>query len=282
MFGGISWFGTWYKFADVVKVELGMPRINDFTQFTTIEGANFTRWGDSNWGAYVSVTPMAGLEIGGAMYVPGISATELGMVQEVTGGPFPFNLNGNGASVAASYAVPNLVTIQAMFKAIDFSKVVVIGANVTALKGMSLNAAANVDFSDSNNTKIGALASFSTTFDPIKVSVDAKILDDPTLPKNTFVYAVEGDLQYAMGMYALGAQIGYDSGVGLFTGNVGDWGGFELYPYVKANFDNGSFLKVGFLYSSGMGTDNGFATWNGVTTAQKSVIAVPVVYVWAF
>jgi hypothetical protein len=147
---------------------------------------------------------------------------------------------------------------------------------------MSLNGAVNLDFSDSSNTIFGVLLSAKTAMDPMTFAVDVKLIDNPKFPKNAFVYAAELQGEYAMGMYSLGAQIGYDSGTGLFNGNVGDWGGFELWPYVKANFDNGSFFKIGFLYASGMGTDNGFATWNGITAAQKAVIAIPIVYVWAF
>jgi len=40
---------------------------------------------------------------------------------------------------------------------------------------------------------------------------------------------------------------------------------------VKAAFDNGSSLKVGFVYAS--------ADSNG---ASNAVIAVPIIYVWAF
>jgi hypothetical protein len=273
-FGGISWFGTWYKFADVVKVTLGMPRIGDYQQFTVIEGANWSRFGDSNWGGYVQITPMAGLSIGAVMYVPGYSATLMAPKAGV-------GASGNGAGVALQYALPDLVTLQAQFKAIDFSKAIQVGANVTALKGMTLLGAVNVDFSDSSNTIFGVLLSGKTAFDPISLAADVKLVSNPKAAK-TFAYGAEVQAEYAMGMYSLGAQIGYDLATGLFNGNVGDWGGFELWPYVKANFDNGSYFKVGFLYSSGMGTDSGFATWNGITTAQKSVIAIPIVYVWAF
>jgi hypothetical protein len=272
-FGGISWFGTWFKLFDMVKVTLGMPRIGDYQQFTNIEGANFARFGDSDWGAYVQVTPIENLSIGLVDYVPGISATSAPGASPV--------LFGNGFGAAVMYTLPNVVVLQAQYKAISTAagdkKAAQAGFNLTAMKGLGVNGAVNLDFSSAAQLAIGVLLSAKLAMDPITVALDARLSSAAA-----FHYGVEAQLEYAMGMWSLGAQIGYDEGVGLFNGNVGDWGGFELYPYVKAGFDNGSSLKIGFLYASGMGTAGGFATWNGVTTAQKSVIAVPIVYVWAF
>jgi len=270
-FGGISWFATWFKLFDMIKVSLGMPRIGDYQQFTNIEGANFSRFADSNWGAYVQVTPIDGLSIGLADYVPGISATAFPGASPV--------LYSNGFGAAVQYAVANVVTLQAQYKALSNpsgpSQAVQVGFNLTAMKGLGVNGAVNIDFSNSTALTEGVLLSAKWSMDPIMVALDAKFSNAAT-----FQYGVEGQLEYAMGMWSLGAQVGYDSGTGLFNGNVGDWAGFEVWPYVKASFDNGSFLKIGFLYASGSTT--AATTWNGVTTGLNPVIAVPVVYVWAF
>jgi len=274
-FGGISWFATWFKLFDMVKVSLGMPRIGDYQQFTNIEGANYSRFADSNWGAYVQITPIDGLSIGLADYVPGVSATALAQ------SPAGTVAYGNGFGAAIQYAVANIVTLQAQYKAIGSStqggtsQAVQVGFNLTAMKGLGVNGAVNIDFSNASALTEGVLLSAKWAADPIMVALDAKFANS-----TTFQYGVEAQLEYAMGMWALGAQVGYDSGTGLFNGNVGDWAGFEAWPYVKASFDNGSFLKIGFLYASGSTT--AATTWNGVTTGLKPVIAVPVVYVWAF
>jgi hypothetical protein len=259
----ISWFGTWYKFADMIKVTLGKPRIGDYNQFSAIEGNNYPRFGDSNWGAFVQVMPMDALSVGAVMYVPYQNA--------FAGVP---GASGNGAGIGAQYAIPDVVTLNAIFKAIDFSKQVEVGAAVTAIKGFALNGAVDVDFSDSSNSVIKAFVSGSTAMDPLKFAADVAIKSQK--PDPAFTFAAEVDAQYIMGMWALGATIGYDNGVGWFDQGVGDFAGLEFWPYVKANFDNGSYLKIGFLYAGGAGDSS------KMTTGAKSVMGIPIYYSWAF
>ena len=37
----ISWFSTYYKFGDLVKLRIGKPRFNDYTEFSQVEGNNW-------------------------------------------------------------------------------------------------------------------------------------------------------------------------------------------------------------------------------------------------
>ena len=118
--------------------------------------------------------------------------------------------------------------------------------------------------------------------DPLKIAVDFWLKDLQTQATQV-TFMLEGDVQYTLvGIWALGLTIGYDSGTAKMDGGSGEWGGFELWPYLRANFDNGSYFKVGFLYASGSGTSSGQTAWNGVTTGQQSFIAIPITYVWAF
>ena len=121
----------------MVKVSLGAPRDNSYTLFTAIDGDNVTRWGDSNWGAYVQIYPITGLSIGVADYVNGVAVTEA-----VPGAA------GNGYSIAASYAVPDMMTVMAMYKSVTSTGAPIgtqasdiqLGANITAVKGFNISA----------------------------------------------------------------------------------------------------------------------------------------------
>ncbi len=88
--------------------------------------------------------------------------------------------------------------------------------------------------------------------------------------------------------FSIGATVGYDGGTGWLNQGIGNyqtvnaWNGLEIYPYVKANFDNGSSLKIGVVYTSG--GVNGTYSVPGVFSndASQSVLAVPIIYVWSF
>ncbi len=76
--GALSWFATYYKFGDIVKVTIGRPRFNDYTEFSQIEGNNFKRFGDSDYMGIVQVFPVPGASIAAALYVPYNSADAIG------------------------------------------------------------------------------------------------------------------------------------------------------------------------------------------------------------
>ncbi len=67
----ISWFATYYKFGDLVKVTIGKPRFNDYTDFTVIEGQNFKRFGDSDFMGILQLFPTTGLTVAAASVHPG-------------------------------------------------------------------------------------------------------------------------------------------------------------------------------------------------------------------
>jgi hypothetical protein len=100
----ISWFGTYCTFFDVMKVTLGKPRIGDYRPASFIEANGYTRFGEEEFGAFVEVTPMNGLTIAGALYVPNQDAFSVeGDVQHAMG---MWSLGAGTAAPASLVAVP--------------------------------------------------------------------------------------------------------------------------------------------------------------------------------
>ena len=182
------------------------------------------------------------------------------------------------------------MTVMAMYKSVTAggstggtqSSDIQLGANVTAVKGFNISAQIDDNIANSNVTNFNGWASVTTAMDPLKIALDFWLKDLQTQATQV-TFMIEGDVQYTLiDIWALGLTIGYDSGTAKMDGGGGEWGGFELWPYLRANFDNGSYFKVGFLYASGSGTGSGQTAWNGITTGQQSFIAIPITYVWAF
>jgi hypothetical protein len=275
----LSWFGTYYKFGELAKVTIGKPRVSDYTEFSQMEGNNVAaRFMDSDWGALLQLFPVTGLSIGAVAYVPNVNAaTTTFKVADI----------GKNFGLAASYAIPNIAKISVDWRTIAFAnagggagvpdtptavgptQLLGLGLNVSALKGFGLNAGFQMNMSNLNTpTKLFVSAS-TGMIAPISIALDFALAK----AANTF-YAVEGDVSLPlMNSWSVGARIGYDTGVGWFNQGVGDWNGFELWPYITKAFDNGSSFKVGFVYASG-------STATGAT--KLAVTAVPVIYVWAF
>ncbi len=102
-------------------------------------------------------------------------------------------------------------------------------------------------------------------------------------------FAAELALEYAVsGPYAIGALVGYDNGDGAnwFEGGYGGYAGFMINPYFAINFANGSRVRVGVLYASGVSSvtsdpSNQLGP-NFPSTVTQAVIGIPIDYVWSF
>jgi len=262
--GPLTWWQAYYKFFDIAKLTFGKPNIRDYRLTTKIEAYGYNalfNWGDNN-GMALQLMPMAGLSLGVALYVPSVNAT-----LNTTALDF-----ANNIGAGASYAIPDMATIAVDWKqagGANGTKQFYVGVNVTAIKDIGIVAAYQADYSSSANLINSAFASVSAAFAPITVAVDAG-LKMTASPSNLY-YSGELDLQYAMGMWVIGATVGYDTGTGINGSGTGyPASGLQIYPYVKANFDNGSNVKVGFLYAGGTGT------------SPVATMGIPVLYTVAF
>jgi len=145
------------------------------------------------------------------------------------------------------------------------------------MKGLTANGDLQANLTNSSNTVISAFVSASTTLiEPVTLAVDIA-LTNTSSPSNT-AYAFEVDVQYVvMAPWTIGVTAGYDGGsasniqTNWFNQGVGDWTGIEVWPYLKANFDNGSYFKIGVVYGSKDKAGN-----------SNAIIAVPIYYVWSF
>jgi len=265
--GSLSWFGTYYKFADLVKVTLGAPRIS-YRQYDYIEGGTVNnRLVSGAYSVTAEVTPVAGLTIGIAQYVPNATAIA---------SAFPIAAaNGYQAIASATnadwfaneafgvmYNMDKVGTFMAQVK--TDSKAIDVGATISAIQNIGISFSGDFGLKTAT-TSIATLTSVQAAFAPITLAA-------------TFGFnyataasiAVEAKAEYAMGDYAVGILGGYDdgTGVGLFNQQCGTWDGVEVNPYVKANFEGG-YIQLGFVYASG-------------ANSHSSVIAVPIIYSWSF
>jgi hypothetical protein len=203
----------------------------------------------------VQLMPMAGLSVGVALYVPFDNAFDykFGTAKVLNPANTAALDFANNIGAGFSYAIPDMATIAVDWKqagGATGTKQLSVGVNVTAVKDIGIVLAYQADYSSSAQLVNNAFASVSAAFAPITVAVDAGLSMAATL-----TYSAEVDVQYAMGMWVLGATAGYDTGTGINGSGTGvPGGGVSVYPYVKANFDNGSNVKIGFIYAGGTGT----------------------------
>jgi len=278
----ISWFATYYKFGDLVKVTIGKPRFNDYTDFTTIEGQNFKRFGDSDFMGIVQVFPVSGLSIAAALYTP--SSLTAGWAWQNAESNLSADY-GNNFGIAGSYAVPNVATVKVLYRANEStlgdsgtaSKYVSGSVSVSAVKGLTAAAGVQANLTSSSNTIITAwLSGGSSMFAPLTINADFAIVNQPSPSQTAYFAEVQGEYVVAA-PWSFGVQLGYDGGsatgvhVGWFDGGGNEWSGLQIWPYLKAAFDNGSSFKVGFMYASADRQGN-----------SNAVIAIPIIYVWAF
>jgi len=280
-----QWWGAYFKpFGDVVKVTLGAPRI-DYVQWTYIEGFGaYTRFINSDLSVTAEIKPAAGFTVAIADFIP--SDMAVGVLNIAHAG-YGMNFDlGNNFGLLGSYTMANMGTLTVQYKKQDTelpgasaSSNLGVGVAITAIKDIAINAALGYD-------TVNSLATVSastkiTMFNPITVMADVAFKQfDTAAPGNGGytgnAFAIEGDVSYAIDKYSVGVTFGYDDGNG--TGLMGElasnaWAGAEVYPYVQANFDNGSYLRLGFVYAGGAGSS---------PLLNQSLVALPITFLWAF
>lgn len=262
------WFGTYYKFADLVKVTLGAPRIS-YRQYDYIEGGTVNnRLVSGEYAVAAEVTPLAGLTVGLAALIPNntasIAKTFSGAAWQVISSATGMDyLNSFAAGV--NYNMDKVGTFMAQYKTTSStSKAIDIGATINAIQNIGVSF--SCDFGvGSTPISIATLTSVQAAFAPLTLAATFGFNYS-----SASAIAVEAKAEYAIGDYAVGLLGGYDDGKGviLFEQQCGTWDGVEVYPYVKANFEGG-YIQLGFVYASGA---------NG----HSSFIGIPLQYSWSF
>ncbi len=291
-FPAYSWFDTYYNFGKFAQIMLGKPRITQFSQFSPVEGVGISEWNNVTPGdftAMLQLYPTSGAVLAGGLFLPenAPGATSDGAFANAVAGISP-NF-GNNWFVAAQYAVPNMATVNAFVKMMGAlggttatTKVFNINANISAVPNIPIVFWYAADFTNSNNLVNHAMIGGTDTMGPLMVKLEGALAMDTKVTS----FAAQGELQYAVAdPYGVGIQLGYDDGNGVnwFDWGTGDWAGLEIYPYVIANYDNGSRIRLGFLYATG-------ATPGSATSAviapganeKNATTALVVDYIWSF
>jgi hypothetical protein len=242
-------FAAWYQPFDIVKVTLGAPRIADYRLATKVEGAGYTRLMNGDYGMTLQLMPLEGLSLGATMFVDTVNdALDI----------------GNNFGLGASYTFTDIAKVVAQYRS-DIEEISV-GADIMALEGIGLVVAyaANWSLPDLAHS---AFVSASMGLGPVNLKADAAIT---YMTDFDFGAVVNGE--FAMDKIVLGASIGYDTAAVIVGSGEGTPGyGFSLFPYVKANFANDSYLKVGFVFASGNDSNGNVAE-----------MGIPILYVVAF
>jgi hypothetical protein len=293
---GWDWYETYFKFGDMAKFSLGDGRI-DYGTSTNIEGADAERFiNNGQYSLDAEFYPVPGLMVALAAFVPqsdtlanvyGVNAS-IGSLGAPGNAIAPWNAIATATGIdysdnwgiAAKYTVSGIGSILAQYKRLGNSIVnadaLVLVADYTAFQNVDLK----VQF-DAKNLDSNGFAGSGTVLTTLWVNGTWSMAPftatgvigfaHVTSTQNSFAFEVEPE--YALGGGAVaGANIGYDDGEGIgLLGSLGSaaWDGFEVWPYVKQNFDNGSYIDIGILYSSGA---------NG----HDSVFGIPITYSWAF
>jgi len=258
----ISRFATYYDVApSLVRVEIGKPRAGRAPGGFAEGGSMGQFYLNSQFGADIQLLP-----------VSGFSATVFTLIPEATA-----DTNySKSLTFVADYNMPNVFDVNAMYSTIndEFTG----GVTVTAVKPASIVVA--WDLNTLNGTVANVWASVGGTFVPnLYTALDLEYMSNAssTLASSVNSFGSEAKVEYTLTpMYAVGVRFGYAdgkaNGSNLWGTNLGDIlneGGVLVYPYVKANFDNGSFVSLGVAYESGAG-------------AGVSAIQIPLAYVWSF
>jgi hypothetical protein len=318
--GSISWFDTYYKFGDFAKFTAGKLDIGEYRWTTFIEGAANARFGQRAYAGMIQVYPIEGLSLAVLENVPGNTTTYMGDTVNAVNfsyGTFVGANYQNWTNVAASYVMKDMGKVYFAWNntASEFS----VGVNISAVKPLSLQVVYDDDYAGGVATSTVWITG-SYTMDALALTADIGFGSGTGQPygttnpvtglptgastltgaqvangaqwsnggSSTTAFAAEIKGEYTMGKYAVGALVGYDNGagMGLFNGQAAGWTGLELYPYVKANFDNGSYITIGVLYASGAnggGQTLNSASWNAATPGySQSLFAIPISYCWAF
>jgi len=252
----ISRFSTTYDFVPgMLAVEIGKPRSGRAPGGFADGGSLGQFYLNSQFGADLQLLP-----------IQGFSATVFTLIPEGTAA----TNYGNSLSFIADYNVPNMFDINALYSTIndEFTG----GITVTAVKPASIVLA--WDLNTQSGTVMQTWASVGGTFVPsLYLALDVDYYSNSNGSISSI--GTEAKAEYTITpMYAGGVRVGYSDGKGngLWGTNLGDIlneGGVLFYPYLKANFDNGSFVSIGVSYESGAG--------NGTSALQ-----IPLAYVWSF
>jgi hypothetical protein len=258
----VSWFNTYYKFNKYVELQVGKLLVGDYRPFgTLIEGGFVKRIAAQEFGPLLQLTPIDNLSLGA-------------FVNMGTDG-FAVSDYVSHINVGASYAIPELLSVRAQYRGTaNDSKANYIsgGVKVIALKPATVVASFQAqadDFADTLAVRASAGGSF---VQDLTTNVDVAYAAN----SGDSQYGAEAQAEYAIGKYAVGARVGYEnvSGGGgtLLWGNsdgIKGTGGFEVYPYAAVNFDNGSSVRLGVVYTTGL-------------VADSALIQLPLVYIWSF
>jgi hypothetical protein len=261
----LSRFYTYYDFVPgMLEVDLGKPRIGRAPGALAEGGSLGQFYMNSQYGAAVQLLPQSGFSAGVFTLIPADTLNAANGYGTATN-------YGNQLSFEAEYNMPNVFDVNAMYSTIndEFTG----GITVTAIKPATFVLA--WDLNTLTATKAQVWLSGGGKFIPnLETDLDLDYYSLSTGSVSSF--EVEAKAEYSFNaMYAVGARIGYGDGkgAGLWGTNVGDIpnvGGVLVYPYVKANFDNGSYVTLGFSYESGAGNTN------------YAEFQLPISYVWSF
>lgn len=254
---GLTRWAAWYQFG-MVKATLGAPRVSDYRPASFIEGNHTGRMIDGNYGGVLQATPVEGLSLGAALYVPvAFAAMDWGTA-------FGFG---------ASYAIPDVATLYASAR-LD-AEWVNASVNVTALEGIGLMASAAYDWTTGEDG-LFALASAKLAAGPVNLAIDAGLKTNGGTLFDTMVFGANLDAQYPINdKWVVGVMGGYDNGAGLVGGGEGTPGaGVSVFPYLKALFGD-NYVKIGFVYAGGFDAHDSVA-------AVEAIMAIPIMFVYAF
>jgi hypothetical protein len=251
----ISWFNTYYKFADVVQLQLGKLHVGDYRAAGGLIESQFVRRiANSEFGALLQLLPIGGFSAG--------------VFAQIPQGGAQVSDYGDNLGFGVAYDMPDMLNVKLTYRTID--SVFNGGVSVTALKPVTIVVGFQNEAENDTTFVYGSVG--GKVMDALTVNLDAAYKS-----ATTDAYGVEVQGEYAFGgQYAVGVRVGYDDGNGVGLIGNGDAiysnGGLFLFPYVVSNFDNGSYVKLGVAYSSG---DTG-------DVPLDSRFQIPLVYVWSF
>jgi len=253
----LSWFKTYYNLNKYVQIAIGKPRDGTYrSQGSLVEGFAGNFFEHQKYSVEATVFPIDGLQATALLGVPA-AWTNTAYADEF--------------ALAAQYTLPNVVTVNGFYQGKDINNGSVsytsFSASTTAIKNLTVIAGANLPGDGNNDVIYGSVGYVAGP-----VTAQADVAYKTTV--NSF--GTEENVFYTQGKWNFGARFGYDDGkgVGAYGNNLSDIqddGGVLVYPYIQANFDNGSFVQIGVAYESGAGPTN-----------PASLIQVPLFYLWAF
>jgi hypothetical protein len=255
----INRFSTTYDFVPgMLAVEIGKPRSGRAPGGFADGGSLGQFYLNSQFGADIQLLP-----------IQGFSATVFTLIPE---GTVATNYS-NSLSFVADYNMPNMFDVNALYSTIN--KEFTGGVTITAVKPATIVYA--WDLNTNSGTVFQTWASVGGTFVPsLYLALDLDYWYNSNASTTSSI-GTEAKAEYTLTpMYAIGVRVGYSdgNGNGLWGTNLGDIlneGGVLVYPYVKANFDNGSYVSLGVSYESGAGL-----------AANQSALQIPLSYVWSF